>query len=35
MNDTNHIAVEVSGLSKTFGPVVAVVSVDLTIDSGT
>ncbi len=35
MNDTNHIAVEVSGLSKTFGPVVAVDAVDLTIDSGT
>ncbi len=35
MNDTSHIAVEVSGLTKTFGPVVALDSVDLTIVSGT
>jgi ABC-type Fe3+/spermidine/putrescine transport system ATPase subunit len=35
MNDTNDIAVEVSGLTKTFGPVVALDSVDLTIVNGT
>ncbi len=35
MNKANNIAVEVSGLTKTFGPVVAVDSIDLTIDTGT
>ncbi len=35
MNDTNDIAVEVTGLTKTFGPVVALDSVDLTIVNGT
>ena len=34
MDQANDIAVEVSGLTKTFGPVVAVDSVDLAIDSG-
>ena len=34
MNDAGDIAVEVSGLTKTFGPVVALDSVDLRIDSG-
>jgi len=35
MNQSNDIAVEVSGLTKTFGSVVAVDAIDLTIDSGT
>ncbi len=35
MNNSNNIAVEVSGLTKTFGSVVAVDAIDLTIDTGT
>ena len=34
MSNSSDIAVEVSGLTKTFGPVVALDSVDLTIESG-
>ena len=34
MNDSPDIAVEVAGLSKAYGPVVAVKSIDLAIESG-
>ncbi len=34
MNQANDIAVEVAGLTKTFGSVVAVDAIDLTINSG-